>query len=343
MRMIRGSRDAHRSIIDRVASRDPPSTQICSTSKLACCSVTEASVRSIVAAAFRLTVTIESRGSMSGLLNRTCECRLMHNMRFTQDLALMRSPNFEFQSKFATFPLALLPADALAADARLPRHHGRRADLCVSGVRETPSTARGRSVSAKHLAGSIHHCFRRCMGGCIGLLGLENAARLLTLIFTLWFLAAAWSFARAVADRDAAWLAVAFLLIVAGDYGGSGVFRILDPFLTARLPAEALIHYRACLPRPWDEAAQLWPWRWEHCLIHPLIALPGLLLVVCLWLPLRVSVLGAIGGVFATLAIAVVSAHLPTVRAYFDRHGCSVVGRGTGTLAIPIFATLVDS
>ena len=30
-------------------------------------------------------------------------------------------------------------------------------------------------------------------------------------------------------------------LIIAGDYGESGVFRILDPFLTARLPAEALI------------------------------------------------------------------------------------------------------
>ena len=76
---------------------------------------------------------------------------------------------------------------------------------------------------------------------CIGLLGLENAARLLTLLFTLWLLGAVWSFARAVAGRDAAWAAVAFLLIVAGNYGGSGVFRILQPFLTARLPAEALI------------------------------------------------------------------------------------------------------
>src|SRR5271163_1708569 len=74
----------------------------------------------------------------------------------------------------------------------------------------------------------------------IGLLGLENAARLLTLVFSVWFLAASWSFAAAVAGRGAAWLAVAFLLIVAGDYGASGVFRILDPFLTARLPAEAL-------------------------------------------------------------------------------------------------------
>src|SRR5580704_7803552 len=62
--MTRGLRIAQRSIIARVRSLDPPSTQICSTPKLTCCRATEASVRSIVAAAFRLTVTIESRRSM---------------------------------------------------------------------------------------------------------------------------------------------------------------------------------------------------------------------------------------------------------------------------------------
>src|ERR1700681_4986485 len=49
--------------------------------------------------------------------------------------------------------------DALAAHAWLPRPHGRRADLCISGVLEAPSTAHGRSLSAKHLAGSIHIVF----------------------------------------------------------------------------------------------------------------------------------------------------------------------------------------
>src|SRR6202035_5732594 len=46
----------------------------------------------------------------------------------------------------------------------------------------------------------------------IGFMGLEDAARLLTLLFTVWFLAATWNFVRAIANRDAAWLAVAFLL-----------------------------------------------------------------------------------------------------------------------------------
>ena len=100
---------------------------------------------------------------------------------------------------------------------------------------------------------------------CIGLLGLENAARLLTLLFTLWFLTAAWSFARAVAGRDAAWLAVAFLLIIAGDYGGSGVFRILEPFLTARLPAEALI-ITALACQSAGGRGSVYYWRWERYL-----------------------------------------------------------------------------
>jgi hypothetical protein len=144
----------------------------------------------------------------------------------------------------------------------------------------------------------------------IGLLGLEHAARLLTLFFSIWFLAASWSFVVAVAGRRAAWLAVGFLLIVAGDYGGAGVFQILDPSLTARLPAEALIitalgcHVRGMTQLGLGLAL-------GALFIHPLMALPGILLLVCLSLPLRVVVIGASGGVFATLALAVVAVNRP--------------------------------
>jgi hypothetical protein len=152
--------------------------------------------------------------------------------------------------------------------------------------------------------------FSPLYGWFIGLLGLENAARLLTLIFTVWFLAATYGFARAVAGRDAAWLAVAFLLIVAGDYGGSGVFQILDPFLTARLPAEALIVSALfCHARRMNVLGLLLTL--AALFIHPLMALPGLLTIICLWLPLRMSAVGAIGGVLVTLAIAVLAAHAP--------------------------------
>jgi hypothetical protein len=152
--------------------------------------------------------------------------------------------------------------------------------------------------------------FSPLYGWFIGSLGLENAARLLTLIFTLWFLAATYGFARAVAGRDAAWLAVAFLLIVAGDYGGSGVFQILDPFLTARLPAEALIISALfCHARGMKRLGLLLTL--AALFIHPLMALPGLLTIICLWLPLRMSVAGAMGGVLVTLTLAVLAVKAP--------------------------------
>jgi hypothetical protein len=137
----------------------------------------------------------------------------------------------------------------------------------------------------------------------IGNLGLESAGRLLFVIFTAWLLMAAWNFVRAIAGRDAAWLAAAFLLIVDGDYGGSGVFRISEQFLTARLPAEALIATAfACHIRGRSQLGLLLAL--GALFIHPLIALPGVILLLCMGLPNRVSVLAAIGGVLATLAVA---------------------------------------
>jgi hypothetical protein len=144
----------------------------------------------------------------------------------------------------------------------------------------------------------------------IGSFGLETAARLLTILFSVWFLAAAWSLARAMTGRDASWLAVAFLLIIAGDYGGSGVFRLSEPYLTARLPAEALtITALACHVQGMKRLGLLLAV--GAIFVHPLMALPGLLLLLCLWLPSRGTAICAVGGVLAILAVAVVAANLP--------------------------------
>jgi hypothetical protein len=150
----------------------------------------------------------------------------------------------------------------------------------------------------------------------IQLLGLENAARGLTVLLTFWLLAAAWSAVRTVAGRDAAWLALAFLLIVDGGYGASGVFRISEQFLTARLPAEALaITALACYLNDMKllglviAAANLF--------VHPLIALPGLLLLISLWVSNRTSVAGAIAGLLATLIVAGAAVFLPSVGRFF--------------------------
>jgi hypothetical protein len=174
----------------------------------------------------------------------------------------------------------------------------------------------------------------------IDLLGLENAARLLTVLFTVWLLAAVWSAARAVSSRDAAWLAVALLLIVAGDYGGSGVFRIFEQYLTARLPAEALIitalacHLRGRKALGFLLAAGAF-------FVHPLIALPGLLLLFCLSLPSRLVILATIGGFIATLLIAVVATMLPSDiqgLAVMDASWAEVVKERSQFLFLPLWS-----
>jgi len=224
--------------------------------------------------------------------------------------AAMHSSNLGFESKFATLSLCLLLVTLWLC---LHGYHGLTGDGQIYAfqafARLHPQFAA--DLYLQNTSQDQFTLFSPLYSWCIAVLGLEDAARLLTLFFTLWFLAGAWSFAAAVTGRDAAWLAVAFLLIIAGDYGGSGVFRILDPFLTARLPAEALVIVAlACYVRGMKRLGALLAF--GTLFIHPLMALPGLLLIVCLWLPVRVGIIGAVGGVFATLAIALVAVDLPT-------------------------------
>ena len=175
---------------------------------------------------------------------------------------------------------------------------------------------------------------------CIDSLGLEHAARLLTLLFTVWLLAAAWSAARAVSGRDAAWLAVAFLLIVAGEYGGSGVFRISEQYLTARLPAEALVITALACHLRGHKGLGFWLAAGAF-FVHPLIALPGLLLLICLSLPSHLIVLAAIGGLIATFVIAVVATLLPSGiqgLAVMDAAWAEVVRERSQFLFLPLWS-----
>jgi hypothetical protein len=154
--------------------------------------------------------------------------------------------------------------------------------------------------------------FSPAYGWFIEFLGLEPAARFLTLVFTAWLLVAAWEVARILTNRDGTWLAIAFLLIVAGSYGGSGVFTFAEPFLTARLPAEALIVTSlACHLR--ERKLLAMAMAAAALLIHPLIALPGLLLLICLNVPTCASVIGAIACAITALLIAGAAMRFPWV------------------------------
>jgi hypothetical protein len=146
----------------------------------------------------------------------------------------------------------------------------------------------------------------------IGAVGLHNAELLLFVICTAWFLAAAWFVARELTDEGTAWLAVALLVITGGYYGAYSIFSYSENYLTARSLAEALVVTALACHFFGRRRLSLVVAAGALC-IHPLMAFPGLLLLICMQLPPRIAVAGAAGGVLAALALALIAVTSPSV------------------------------
>jgi hypothetical protein len=151
---------------------------------------------------------------------------------------------------------------------------------------------------------------------CIGLFGLHNAEMALTLVFKVWLFAAAWLLARNLFSGYIAFLATAALIITASGYGGYDVFHYAEDWLTARSLAEALVITAL--------AANFLGFRVLGMLIavgalfvHPLMALPGILVLMCLWAPIRMNILGVVAGILAALGIAFAAVTLPSAAHVF--------------------------
>ena len=147
---------------------------------------------------------------------------------------------------------------------------------------------------------------------CIGLIGVANAALTLTVVFKILFFAASWVLARRLFQGTCAFLAVALLILIPGAYGAFGVFQYAEDWMTARSAAEALVVAAI--------ACSVGGRRLSGLLIacaamalHPLMALPGLLWLVCLWLPVRSSALAAAGGILLVLAVASIASWTPSI------------------------------
>jgi hypothetical protein len=153
--------------------------------------------------------------------------------------------------------------------------------------------------------------FSPLYGWFIQRLGLQTAAMALTLVSTVWFLVAAWIVARKLSTTATAFLAVASLIVIKGMYGSYDVFSYSENWLTARTVAEALVvtaiasHFLGQKPLALLIAV-------VALSIHPIMALPGLLLLLCLSLPLRIALLGAVLGATGALGLAVVASIHPT-------------------------------
>jgi hypothetical protein len=166
--------------------------------------------------------------------------------------------------------------------------------------------ALGTDLYFQHTSQDAYTVFSPLYASVINLLDLPSAALLLTVLCIVWFLLAAWMLARDLCGRDMAWLSVGALIILPGAYGGSGIFHFSDLFLTARLPAQAMVVTALALHfRGWKRLSL--SIAIGALFIHPLMALPGLLLLICVSLPRNTALLGAAGGISATLVGALVA------------------------------------
>lgn len=138
---------------------------------------------------------------------------------------------------------------------------------------------------------------------CIELFGLQSAELALTIVFKAWFLAAAWSLIRALSTSTVAFLTVASFIILPAGYGALHLFQYSEDWLTARSMAEAMVvtsiamYVRGFKTIGFVVAI-------AAMAVHPLMALPGLLLLMCLWLPSRIASIGAAAGVVAVAGVA---------------------------------------
>jgi len=72
-------------------------------------------------------------------------------------------------------------------------------------------------------------------------LGLERAAALITFIAQLGFFACGWLLARRLMPPALAVLAIALLVMLPPVFGDGHIFSYIEPFMTARLPAEVFV------------------------------------------------------------------------------------------------------
>jgi hypothetical protein len=149
----------------------------------------------------------------------------------------------------------------------------------------------------------------------IELMGLENSALLLTEVFTAWFFIAAWFLIRRLGTYELAWVSVAAIAMTSGDYGAFGVFHFPETYLSARLPAYALVATSICLHLR-DYRKLSFCVAAAALLVHPIMALPGLLLLLCLSISVRTACIGAAAGLLLTLTIAFTAIALPATTRY---------------------------
>jgi len=130
-------------------------------------------------------------------------------------------------------------------------------------------------------AQDAYTAFPRLYALLIGAVGAGNAALIVTIAGQTAFFAASAALIIRVCPGPVRWWSLALLATLSGYYGGIGVFRLAEPFATARSLAEPLVLAALCCmlaSRHLAAAAILA----AAAVLHPLVAAPGIA-VVFLW------------------------------------------------------------
>lgn len=142
----------------------------------------------------------------------------------------------------------------------------------------------------------------------IRLMGLDLAALWLWVIGLTIFLISAWHLARALSDRSLAWLSTALVVILSSSYGAYEVIRYAEEYLTARTYAEA---FTVTALAAWFTGRRFLAGAFIviALALHPIMALPGLGVLVFLNLPIRGSLALALGSIGAAVVATVIAQH----------------------------------
>lgn len=113
------------------------------------------------------------------------------------------------------------------------------------------------------------------------LLGVEHAAAALTFGLQLALFFCAWRLARFVMPAGLALLGIAVLIAIPGDYGPEGIFTCVEPYLTPRMGAEALV-LGSLVAALGERRALALALATVAALIHPIMAAAGIAALLCL-------------------------------------------------------------
>lgn len=183
--------------------------------------------------------------------------------------------------RFDRLPVASHVALALALAALwlLGRRYGgftHDASIYVlQGLRILDPASFARDLFFLHGAQDAYTVFPRIYAFLIGALGTGNAAMAVTLVGQFAFFAAAAALVMHLSAGPARWWSLALLAMLSGYYGGGGVFRLAEPFATARTLAEPFVLAAlACTLASRHNAAIAA--LAAAAVLHPLVAAPGI-------------------------------------------------------------------